>query len=320
LDDATPQATVWSEILDNLDDRAVFVEPGAVFSFSRYDYPLALRALERSVDEDLSSAASRWVFEPLGMENTSLDLTEGGLPVLLTTAPDLLQFGSAWIGDQPPDESPASADLPSPAHVDGTGRSYEGGLWKDEVVGQSRASLLCSAGPGADATGLQIFPSAGVVMVFWSRARTPDQVWPTLTFQSLLERLGSELGLSTDAFEPREVRGDAELVMGPRPCVPPSSQTVRVEDTGSPAQAGDWVGQYVNGDRIFELLDREGFLRVQAGMDSEFEVKHFRDDKYFATIAGRPLWPFRLIRDDAGRRSAILGDRAHIHKEDRPGR
>ena len=59
LDDANPRDSLWSEILDALNDRAVFTEPGAVHSYSRYSYPLAVRALERAAGEDVAGLAAR---------------------------------------------------------------------------------------------------------------------------------------------------------------------------------------------------------------------------------------------------------------------
>jgi len=73
----------------------------------------------------------------------------------------------------------------------------------------------------------------------------------------------------------------------------------------------------MNGDRVVELQEREGVLWLTGGM--EFEVMHLEGDTYFATLGGQPLYPFRLVRDNAGRRYAVLGDRAHIHDDDRPG-
>ena len=51
--------------------------------------------------------------------------------------------------------------------------------------------------------------------------------------------------------------------------------------------------------------------------EMEFQVMHFRDEIYFATLAGQPLYPIRLVRDPAGRRYAVLDNRAHLRDEDR---
>ena len=319
LDNANPRSSVWSESLDSLDDRAVFTDPGSVFSYSRYDYPLALRALEQSIEEDLATAANRWVFEPLGMVKTSLGDAKDGLPVLLTTTPDLLRFGSALAEKEGDDLLPLPTAPSSPALRDGVGRWFDGGFWRDFVEGNSRVSLMCSAGYASDAAGFQVFPESGAVLVFWSRSRNPDQGWPTVAARNLLDGVGSDLGVETNLYESRHVRGDGQVDKGPRPCDEPGPMTVRADDPGSPASAGDWAGRYENGDRVIELLDREGFLRLLAGMGSELEVLHFKDDTYFATVANRPLWPFRLVMDESGRRYAILGDRAYIHEDDRPG-
>ena len=178
---------------------------------------------------------------------------------------------------------------------------------------------MCSAGFTSEPVGFQLFPGFGKALVFWSRTRNPNQVWPTVAAAFLLEGLGVNLGIESDLFEPRRVRGDGQLQGGSRLCEDPPPLTYRADDPGPPAPAEDWVGTYGNGEQIIELLDREGFLRLMAGMGSELEVSHFKDDIYFATIAERPLWPFRLFKDESGRRYAVLGDRAYIHQGDRGG-
>ncbi|MBT8397630.1 MAG: beta-lactamase family protein, partial [Gemmatimonadetes bacterium] len=319
IDDAAPQGSEWSKILDDLDDRAIFTDPGAVYSYSRYDYPLAVRALVELLEEDLASAANRWVFEPVGMENTSFGDPVQGLPVLVTAVPDLLSFGSTWIDAQARNPASLFADSVSQALEDGYGRVFEGGLWTDQVEGRPRASLMCSSGPVGDAAAIQIFPESEVIEVFWSRARTQGRGWPSVTSGHLLETLASDLGLESDLFEPRKVRGDAQLGVGPRPCLDPEIRTVRADDPGTPAGSEEWAGRYMNGDRVFELRDREGFLWLEAGMGTELEVTHWKGDTYLATMAGRPFWPFRLVRDSKNLRYSVLEGRAHIHEEDGPG-
>jgi len=319
IDDAAPRDSVWSEILDDLDDRAVFTDPGAVFSFSRYDFPLAVRAVESAMDEVLESAAQRWIFEPLGMESTTFGDTLLGLPVLVTTAPDLLRFGSTLEGGGAESGVLSSGDSSSGAFLGPKGRAFAGGLWMDVVGGQLRATLLCAAGPGGDAAWFHAQPEQGAVAVLWSRRQGPPQEWPTVSAEYFLEEIGSKMGVAPDSLLPSSLRGDGDLLTGPRPCKEPGAYTARVDDPGSPAPAGEWAGRYLNGDRVFELEDREGLLWLPAGMGTDFEVTHFEGEVYFATVAGRPLWPFRLVRDGQGRRYAVLGDRAHLHEEDRAG-
>ncbi len=319
LDDAFPRGSVWSVILDDLDDRNMFTDPGAVFSFSRYDYPLALRALERSIEGDVVAEARRRVFEPLGMENTSLGDAAEGLPVALTTAPDLLRFGSAWIDGEVGVAPSLSAGSGSAALLEGGNRMFEGGVWRDFVAGQPRVSLMCTAGSAGDAAGLQIFPNSDVVLVFWSRARSSSHSWPEVAARFLLEALGSDLGVGSDIFEPRRVRGDAQLERLPRPCNEPTWNAVRASDPGPLTRTEAWSGRYANGDRVLELRKREGVVWLRDGAEWGLAVTHFSGDTYFTSMGGRPVYPFRLVRDDAGRRYVVLGDRAHIHNDDRPG-
>jgi CubicO group peptidase (beta-lactamase class C family) len=320
LDDANPQGSEWSEILDALNDQAVFTDPGAVLSFSRYDYPLAVRILESAGGGDLASLARERVFEPLGMENTSLGEAPAGLPVVQTTVPDLLRFWSARLDGDVGGFPSIPADSSSVALLDDRGRLFDGGLWGDRIGGQPRFSMMCAAGATGDAAAVQVFPESNLTLVFWSRARTPYRLWPSVAATFLLESIASDLGLGSDIFEPKRVRGDAEVEEGPRPCKEPVWNSERAGEPGSAAPAEDWAGRYFNGDRVFELQERDGVLWVQDGTGLELEVKHLEGDTYLATMAGRPFWPFRLVRDHLGWRYAIQGDRAYIHDEDRTGR
>ncbi len=304
LDDANPRDSLWSEILDALNDRAVFTEPGAVHSYSRYSYPLAVRALERAAGEDVAGLAARTVFEPLGMESTSLDEAVEGLPVARTTAPDLLRFATAWI------EGRVGYGVQAEA-----GARYLRGFWSDTVGGQARVSLMCAADAGGDAVAVQIFPESGVSFVVWSRPQSSLRRWPEVSVRFLMDRVGDDLGVGAEIFEPRPLRGDAQLERSSRPCEQPDWNTLRVSDPGVASPPGDWVGQYSNGDRIVTLRERDGSLRLEGSI--QLDVTHYSQDTYFATLAGRPMYPIRLTRDAAGRRYAVLGERAHLHADDR---
>jgi CubicO group peptidase (beta-lactamase class C family) len=319
LDDANPGGAIWSEILDALDDRAVFTDPGAVFSYSRYDYPLAVRTLEAAVGEDLAAMVRERVFEPLGMESTSLGQAFHGLPVTETTVPALLRFWSARLNGQLGGLPSLPADSTSAPLRDGRGRLFDGGVWGDWVAGQRRFSMMCAAGSAGDAAGVQIFPDSALILVFWSRTRTPYRLWPSLSANFLLETLGSDLGVGEDILGPKGVRGDAEFAVGPRPCREPRWSSERIGDPGSRVASDEWVGRFANGDRIFQLQSREGALWAQDGTGLELEVRHYDRDTYFAAMGDRPFWPFRLVRDHLDRRYAVLGDRAYIHEEDRSG-
>ena len=162
LDNASPLTPVWSETLDDLDDRALFTDPGVIYSYSKYDYPLAVRALERSLQEELATAASQWVFEPLGMVNTSFGEEKEGLPIVLTTAPDLLRFASdlmEGMGGEGGVVLPAQAAPGSPGLLDSRGRWFDGGLWHDLVEGEHRMGLMCSAGAARGARRMASTPT-----------------------------------------------------------------------------------------------------------------------------------------------------------------
>jgi hypothetical protein len=97
-----------------------------------------------------------------------------------------------------------------------------------------------------------------------------------------------------------------------------------VEDFGPRAPAADWAGDYLNGDRHFQLDEEDGQLinPLDPGR-AFFRGHHYRDDVYFTDMErpGGPLtgFAFRLVRDEAGRRYVILGDRAYVRLEDRAG-
>ena len=126
--------------------------------------------------------------------------------------------------------------------------------------------------------------------------------------------------MGSGIFEPRRVEGDAQLERLPRPCIDPTWNTVRASEPGPLYRATEWSGRYTSRGRVSELRKREGVLWLSDGTGWGLAVSHFTGDTYFATMGGRPLYPFRLVRDDAGRRYVIVGDRAQIHDDDRPGR
>jgi hypothetical protein len=297
----------------------VFTDPGAVLSQSRYDYPLAVRVIERAVEGDLVSLARERVFQPLGMENTSFGESVGGLPAIQTTVPDLLRFWSARLDGDLGGFPALPEDQGSLALLDGRGRTFHGGFWGDRIGGQPRFSMMCEAGSASDATGIQVFPESDLILVFWSRTRNPLRRWPSVAAGFLLETIGEDLGLGSNVLEPKRVRGDAEFTAGPRSCKEPGWNSERIDDPGTPVPPEEWAGRYINGDRIFDLQAREGVLWALDGTGLELEVRHLTDHVYFAAMGDRPFWPFRLAKDDQGRRYAVLADRAYIHQDDRSG-
>jgi len=62
LDNALPaNGNDWDRELDFLRDNALFTAPGAVFSYSRYSFPLAARVIEGATGVELSEAVLRTV-------------------------------------------------------------------------------------------------------------------------------------------------------------------------------------------------------------------------------------------------------------------
>jgi CubicO group peptidase (beta-lactamase class C family) len=312
IDNAQPRDSLWSRIIDDLDDRAVFVEAGAVESYSRYDVPLVVRVLTAAAGEPLSVIVGRRVLTPLSMTTTVLENGPDGLPSVRTTAGDLLRLGAWWSSSG---SEPVRLLLQPSTDAEGGRAAFGGGLWWDAPGGTDRVSLLCQSGPGADAVALQIYPERETTFALWSRPATSLRRWPEAAARFLLEVLGSDLGMRAGVFGDRGYRGAAELDGDPRPCVAPRMNEERVTVAGDPASAESWAGEYLNGDRIVQLEDREGTLWMTG--DLELRVTHHEDEVYFATMDALPLYPLHLITDEAGRRYVVMDGRAHVHMDDR---
>ncbi|MDH3269853.1 MAG: serine hydrolase [Gemmatimonadota bacterium] len=317
IDNARPADSVWTTILDDLNDRAVFTEPGAVFSFSQYDYPLAVRVLERATASELETLVEEAVLRPVGMSDTRFDNESDGLPVTVTSAVDLLRFGAALIDGSATvvGTGAANASWEEVALRASAPSVFAGGLHLDAPGGVRRMSIMCAANSGTDALAFQIYPDKATAFVLWSRPGSVNADWPETSARFLLEILGSELGLAGETFDPRLVRGAGQLQLPRRRCEPPGWNEVRITGGVTPAPADEWAGRYLNGDRLVILEEREGTLWLTG--DMELQVSAYEGDMYFATLDGLPLYPFRLKTDAAGRRYVVLQDRAHLNEEDR---
>ncbi len=240
LDDAAllPDQT-WEEALDRLPPEAAMLPPGLAFSESRYSYPLAARVLERAAGLPLAEIVTRAVLEPLGMVRSTFDLDEaasmglvtgyaldsigvyevdppvevGGLPVIFTSATDLLQFGAAWMqggirGSSPLPEGPPPSGMPA-------GMGFKDGAWINDFRGMPRVS----AGPGAEGWGLtfRVYPESTTALVIWVNGGG-SPILPNFTEGLLAENL------------------ELEDEQAPEVSPPP------------PLAASDWAGTYLNGE------------------------------------------------------------------------
>ena len=258
LDDARPRdGWSWDRLLEDVEERWFFAEPGRVVSTSRYSHPLAVRILEEVTGRRLAEVLQAVVLDPLGMERSTFDLERAralglapgfresdspetpvqevqpearvdGLPVLFTTAPDLARLFGAWLsggirGTSPLDEPVAGVPAP---------RSLEGrvhGLARSEWRGVPRLRLASEALGGA--LVVEVLPRAGIAVVGWRAGTSPGRAT-----NYVMDRVAESLGLgSPAAAEAAGEGGGAVEASRPLP---------------------ELAGEYVNGDEKLELRVR----------------------------------------------------------------
>jgi CubicO group peptidase (beta-lactamase class C family)/predicted secreted Zn-dependent protease len=318
LDNAAPRDTAasWSTVLDELNDRAVFTDPGILYSHSRYSYGMATRVIEAASGSTLQEALTERLLTPLGLTGTSLDASGAseGLPVAWTTAQDLMAFWQAWWGGRIPGSGPQRmpAEMePGPA---GSFQAFYRGVWADFVTGSLRLILVC--GNDGVTAGFHVLPGQQAMVAFGSHGSIPVQ---TMTF--IIGRLGEAFGMGGEIFGPGRLDGGGTVGEGPERC---SHETLvgprRPADFGPVPEAGNWPGRYLNGDRYFLLAERDGVLVSQRGADPDpYQVRHFGGSTYFVGRDFSPFigFPIELLTDRLGRRYVVLDHRAYIHEDDR---
>lgn len=325
LDNAPPadSTMAWSEVLDRLNDRALFTEPGVLPSYSAYSYGLATRVLEEVTRLPLEEALEQTLFTPLAMASTSLGPPDperivDGVPVTSTSAADLMRFAIAWLDGS---IAGAGVDLfPEPDAVTLAldGRAFRGGFWVDRPGGVPRLSLICAtAGPDSF---VQLFPRSRTVLLSVGHGAGPRH-----TTNYLLDATGEALRIGNEVFGPVQLAGIAGFGQRPRPCgFIRTAEVHRPVDFGPRLESGDWAGRYINGDWFFALNEADGLLTSPRAEGSPWQIHHFEGDRYFAGVAPEERegvgFPFRLFRGTDGRRYLMLADRAYVHEDDRPGR
>jgi CubicO group peptidase (beta-lactamase class C family) len=334
LDNArVPDSVPWAKNLDKLDRRAVFSDPGTLYSLSRYSYPLAMKTVEQAVGVPFADLVKATILEPLGMDSTTFDpemaqslgmtstvtwpskrdFTAGGepaptieaLPVSFTSVPDMLKLLSAWVSGGIPGSSPMRPEGAS-------ARYFEGGVWSDVVDGVQRVKRVCrSAGFGA---GFYLFPETRSVAVLWGVGN-----WPSNTARFLLNQLSVELEVGPAIFGSGTWGGNASIGEREVRCVEEPPQRALLPEDASPAATGQWAGRYYNGDRLLELVDSDGVL-IFNNAGNPMEVVHFLDQIYFTRMAGQPMFPLELLLDEEGLRYVRMTGRAYVHADDRRAR
>lgn len=325
LDNAPPRDSTmaWDRVLDRLNDRALFTEPGALPSYSSYSFGLATRVIERATRATLEDVLQRTLLDPLGMRSTSLGERDeegvvDGLPITRTSAADMLRFWMAWLGGS---IAGAGVDLlpaPSERTLAPDGREFRGGVWVDRPGAVPRLSLMC--GTDLARVTVEVFPVTHTVLMVIGFDGSPLH---TATF--MLDALGRSLRIDNAIFGPVPLVGVAGFGRRARPCRRMStSRAHRPVDFGPRAEAADWVGRYVNGDWFFALEQEGGLLVSPRPEGAPWNVHHFEGDTYFASVPreeGSGVgFPFRLFRGPEGRRYLMLDDRAYVHEEDLPAR
>lgn len=320
LDDfPPPPGADWQQVLDDLPAAAAFVEPGLVYSYSRYSYPLAARVLERITGLPLEEVVDRALLGPLGMTRTTFDLdtarvrglargyTVGrppgdpvipvaprarsdGLPVAFTTVPDLLALLGARVGGRIRGLGPGADS--AALREDGVfrdGALFRDGLSVDRYRGVERLSRRESAqGFGVVA---RVFPASRTVMVAWGNGFLPDPA-ADLVETRLLDATG---------LPPPETNASVPAGQGSDTIPPPV----------------EWAGRYRNGEKIV-LLERVGDTLVFFDGVRNLPVVPRGGGRWGFRLPDGRMGPltFSLVRA-GGRRFVILNGRAHVRQERR---
>lgn len=322
LDNAPPadSTMAWDEVLDGLNDRALFTAPGVLPSYSAYSFGLTTRVLEGVTRMTLEDALEQTLLVPLGMTSTTFGerSAEGvvdGLPITSTSATDVMRFWIAWLGGS---ISGAGVDLlpgaPAPT-LALDGRAFRGGLWLDRPGGVPRLSLGCAT-DSADSL-IQVFPLSGTILL-----NIGVDGWPRHASTYLLDAVGTALRMGNEVFGPVRLAGVAGFGRRARPCGGiGTSPAYRPVDFGPRAESADWAGRYVNGDWFFALEEDAGMLTSPRNEGGAWQIHHFEGDRHFASVPPEERegvgFPFRLFRGPDGLRYLMLGDRAYVHEDDR---
>jgi len=249
----------------------------------------------------------------------------------LTTLDDVTRFWLAWLDGEVPGMGPLQGRGALAGWPEVGQQQFMDGYWRDRVAGIPRIRAMCGAPPTGYASGVQIYPDTRTVLVFWGRYQDDDPEraedppsaarWPAASVRFVLGEIDEELQVGDEIYGPVELNGGGELTVAPRRCPEPTLITQRVQDFGAPVPVADWAGQYLNGDRLFQLGESEGLLTNLLNPGAPpYGVLHYRDDTYFTQMNRPGVAPagfgFELKRDAAGRRYVVIHGRAYLHEGD----
>lgn len=318
LDDAEeepPRRRPVSRVWPSATDRALFTQPGAIHSPSRYGYPLARAILEARTGSAFAKLVRDLVLEPAGMTRTALDpataerlgaapghavSTTSAQPLVAlaptdnpgaqvyATAGDLARLVRLWIGHDAANEGgvvpPAAfrtvgaARAPRPAQPED---SVGLGVRIERFAGHRQISY--TGGFAGYGTLVRVLPDAriGIVMLTNATGAVPTHVADTI-----LERALRERGTT-----------------------PADAASPAAPETPAPEDPAAFAGTYANGDRIVTLAMRDGQLHWVDG-DLALPVRR-RDARFEALVEdGRVAQTFRWFRDAAGADYLIVRERA----------
>lgn len=310
---ALPAGRSWAEALAAIDDDWFVAEPGEVYSNSRYSYPLAALVLERRLNAPLTEIASSALLEPLGMNASTFDpdtarawglatgysvdstglvavepvATLNGLPVIYTTAPNVLQLLSAWMDGGIRGSVPVRESQLDVARLDPTRVMSDGIVQEVSVLVPYAWSTRRDAGFG---TAIHMYPEQRAAMFVWGNAAIPAN---TMTWirQALADAVGDiETSLA----------GQGVAV------------TRTIEAEAVPAGLDDleaWAGLYRNGAALFGLRYRDGRL---FSFDGTQDVELIgQGPATFAPRRGNGLGPPMQLIQIGDRRMVLFGNLAY---------
>ena len=275
-DIAAPAGLTWEGLIDGLPADVRLAPAGSAFSWSRWSYPIAARILERLVGAPVSEIAQFAIIAPLGMSRTSFSrsFAEAGglavgqpessqqpwdLPVVYTTAADVMQFAAAWMGGAIRGVGPAQLD--GVHGEDLLGRTFIDGFWLERIEGLRRLSR-----EGADlgfTTSLEMYAEANTALIFWGNGAGPNTVKGAVG-RDIYFNLGT-LGL-------RALPG-----------------------TPAAPLAADWAGTWRNGDRSFTIATANRGPTIDMGSGARALVQ--QDDGSWLADDGTVVIP-RIVGDE----------------------
>lgn len=325
-------------ILAERGEAALFTEPGAVFSYSRHSFPLAVQVVEAVVGSPIDRVLQAAVLDPFQLPDTRLGfegvelarlapsvpdptsalgaVIPADLPVIYTTIPDVARM-VARFGNSAALGVDVQAVLDQ-AELEGTDWVWSHGLWWTGGEGVQRATLVCGPRWTGVGTGFTLLPESGTGVVLWA-----TDTWPHQAARWILDSAVQGMEVERD---PYPLPGPLELssmeveswTRCPYPTDVNGMEAVPVSE-GEPLNDGAWEGTYFNGpDAISLVMGARGLL--VDGSEPELRVHILGESQVVAADEeGRYLIPLRLVEDAAGRRYLVIQGRAYLHEGDGGG-